>query len=485
MIQGCVMTDLIQILLVDDEKELCELIRRGLTRYSPQYRINLAFDGKQALEIIKNQDLDIIITDIRMPDINGLELLKQAIEIQPDLQSIVITGHGDLDKAIEALRLNVLNFFRKPVSVENLHYSIQRGYEKKILTGKLAASEENYQILTNTLIDLIFRTDNNGGIRYVNLSCLDQLKYTQEQLIGKKMVQLIAEPHQDIFYQWQQAGSNTTPDNQYIQIDLCDSTGLMIPVEIGMSKILENNQSAGFLLVARNISERIQAEKEIRDTTRQLRNLSVHLQSIREEERTMIAREVHDELGQTLTAMKLDLSWLRKKLPDDQKSLQDKTNDVMVLTDQTLSAVRRICSELRPGLLDDLGLSAALEWQVEEFRRRTGIHCQLTMMPEDMGFDADLSISIFRVIQESLVNITRHAKAENVHIRLVHKDGTLDLTIQDDGIGIDENKISDPHSHGLIGIRERVIFWGGKVFFKDNNGTRVSVIIPDVQVNKL
>jgi signal transduction histidine kinase len=228
------------------------------------------------------------------------------------------------------------------------------------------------------------------------------------------------------------------------------------------------------------ISERKRAEEELRISHEQLRDLSAHLQAAREEERTRIAREIHDELGQILTALKMDLSWLSKKFTKNQAVLLEKAKTMEKLVDSTLKVVKRLATELRPGLLDDLGLSAAIEWQAEEFQQRTGIQCDVIIDPEDIIVKGELSTAVFRIFQETLTNVARHANATQIHVLLKEEKDRLFLEVRDNGKGITTKQISDPKSFGLIGIRERAQFLGGEVTFQGipNQGTTVTLTIP-------
>jgi len=236
----------------------------------------------------------------------------------------------------------------------------------------------------------------------------------------------------------------------------------------------------GAIITSQDITERKQAEKELRSSQERLRNLTAHLQSIREEERTLVAREMHDELGQSLTALKMDLALLSAKLPKNQRALIDKTKSMSKLVDTTLQAVKRISTELRPGLLDDIGLPAAIEWQGEEFQNRTGIKCKVSIEPEDITSDQDRSTAIFRIFQETLTNVARHASATKVTVNLRKNAAKIELKVRDNGKGITEEQISKPKSFGIIGIRERAHFLGGKVDIKGirDKGTTVTAKIP-------
>ena len=242
----------------------------------------------------------------------------------------------------------------------------------------------------------------------------------------------------------------------------------------------KNGKIINYVSSQHNITERKWAEEEIKNSQSQLRNLTAHLQSVREEERTLVAREMHDVLGQALTAMKMDLSWLDNRLPKDQKSLLEKTKSMSKLADATLQTVKKISTELRPGLLDDLGLPAAIEWQAEEFQTRTGIKCEITVDPEDIILDKDRSTAIFRIFQETLTNVARHAKATKVKVSLKEKAGKIELKVRDNGKGITEKQMSNPKSFGLIGIKERAYYLDGKVVIKglQDKGTTLTIRIP-------
>jgi signal transduction histidine kinase len=221
-------------------------------------------------------------------------------------------------------------------------------------------------------------------------------------------------------------------------------------------------------------------EKKLTESQEQLHNLSLHLQSVRERESTRIAREIHDELGHLLTALKMDLSWLYKRLPKGQKSLLDITKSMSKLTDTIIKTVQRISLELKPVILDDLGLVPAIEWQAQEFEDRTRIKCKVTINCGNTGLDLDRSTALFRIFQEALTNIARHANATEIKVSLKERPGLLLLKIEDNGRGITKEQISNSKSFGLIGMQERVYPWGGNVQIKGlpNKGTALTVILP-------
>lgn len=230
----------------------------------------------------------------------------------------------------------------------------------------------------------------------------------------------------------------------------------------------------------KDISERKRTEEQLRRSQSRLRELTAYLESAREKERTRVAREIHDELGQSLTALKLDVHWLAHRLPLDPPVLLRKAEDMQDLIDRNIEFVQRVCSELRPGLLDNLGLSAAMEWQSNEFQGRTGIECDLQACPEEVVLDQARSTALFRVFQETLTNVLRHAGATRVRIRLEDRSEAIVLEVSDDGKGITPEEVSDPRSFGLMGIRERVHAFGGNLDIdgRPGQGTTVRVTLP-------
>jgi len=246
------------------------------------------------------------------------------------------------------------------------------------------------------------------------------------------------------------------------------------------------NRMAGVIQIIRDVTERKRAEEAIRRNEEQLRNLTAYIQKVSEIERTNIAREIHDELGQALTVLKIDLSWIRKRLLQDQIPMMEKIDAMSTIIDRTIMTVKKISTDLRPGLLDDLGLSAAIEWQSEEFEKRTGIACRIKIEPTEITFDKDRNTALFRILQETLTNIARHAAATEVDVSLQKKDGQIELKVQDNGRGITEEELANPQSFGLMGLRERAILFGGNAVIQGvpGRGTTVTVKIPAENVRE-
>jgi PAS domain S-box-containing protein len=230
----------------------------------------------------------------------------------------------------------------------------------------------------------------------------------------------------------------------------------------------------------REIWDRERAEEQLRTSLDQLRALAARLQSVREEERTSIAREIHDELGQACTAIKMDLALIGRKTTRRQERLRAKVAAASQVIDNMITTLRRIASELRPGTLDDLGLTAALEWQAQDFESRTGIHCQVTLPPDPLALDSERSTAIFRIFQESLTNVARHAQAARVEARLQLEAQHLIFQVHDNGRGFDPAEAKSRRSLGLVGMQERALLLNGdlKIEGVPGAGTTMTLRIP-------
>jgi len=229
------------------------------------------------------------------------------------------------------------------------------------------------------------------------------------------------------------------------------------------------------------LAERAATESRLRASEEQLRALAMRLESIREEERIRIAREVHDDLGQALTGLKFDLASFGKHFAQDSPAeRQEKQNALGAAIDRIINSVRRISSGLRPEVLDEIGLSAAIEWQAREFQRRTGIRCTVEISPSISDPDKERSTALFRIYQELLTNVARHANATRVNAKLVDDEAALALTVEDNGRGITNKELESPRSLGFLGLRERVLAFSGTIDVsgEEGRGTRVSVTIP-------
>ena len=249
---------------------------------------------------------------------------------------------------------------------------------------------------------------------------------------------------------------------------------------IGKAILNESGKPVRMVGTIRDITERKLAEEDLHNLHNMLRELAENTERVREEEMSAIAREVHDEIGQILTALKMDVSSLVRAGFTDPSSVSKRSESMHSIIDHGIKAVQQLSAKLRPRVLDDLGLIAALEWQADDFQMRTGIHCSLHLPKREVEMEPQLATVIFRVFQEMMTNIARHSNARNVTIAFELRRQKLTLRIQDDGVGISRSKISDSSSFGLIGIRERLLPYRGRLGFEwpQEGGTLARITIP-------
>jgi signal transduction histidine kinase len=234
--------------------------------------------------------------------------------------------------------------------------------------------------------------------------------------------------------------------------------------------------------LVQEIIERKRIEEDLNSSRENLRALAAHVQSVREEESARIAREIHDQLGQSLTGLKMDLASIAGKLTEEQKaSLDERMQSMFGLIDQMIESVRTIAAQLRYSVLDELGLATALNWQAVEFQRRSGVRCNVTLSGAAPALDRERAMAAFRIFQELLTNVARHAAATRVEVRVEPDEDSFVLTLEDNGRGIEEAAVHSPRSLGLMGIRERALPFGGAVQISGvpGKGTRVTVTIPN------
>jgi PAS domain S-box-containing protein len=348
--------------------------------------------------------------------------------------------------------------------------------ERKKAEEALKESEAKWRSITENSPDIIALFDKEARLRFINRTA-HGLK--QEDVIGSYAFDIIPEEYREgarkCFYHVLETGM---PDTYTTFYYLNEEEKAYYQVMLG--PVFRDGKIVGVVSSSRDITSQKIAEKKLENSHEQLRALAERLQLIREEERAAVAREIHDDLGQVLTALKMDVSWLRKKPAMDKDELLMKTDKMLELINSSILTVKRLSSELRPGILDDLGLFSAIEWQAEEFQKRTNIKCILNI-PEDAGNIGDnVSVAAFRIFQETLTNVIRHSNAFKVEVNINCTPEALIMEIEDNGIGIGKEQLNSPKSLGIIGMRERVNILGGELVVSgvEGKGTWVKVKIP-------
>ena len=355
---------------------------------------------------------------------------------------------------------------------------------EEALSNALRDADNRYQRTIDSVTDAIIAIDEAQTIRMFNPAAAHMFGLSVEEAIGSPLERLIPQPlrkahHLHISGAIRQ-DNDSPPIERQIEMTGVHVDGREFSIESTISQTLIGGKPQ-LTAVLRDITLRRRAEAEQREMTRQLRELSTSLQNVREQERTRIARELHDDLGQQLTGLKLDLSWLSTRLKEGRPTPHEMLDSMRHLLDAAIATVRRIAVELRPLILDDLGFGEALAWQTREFSKRSGIEITLDIPAAESVRNDALATALFRIVQESLTNIVRHAQATHVNIRLVTEGENFVLTIIDNGRGFDTRR--PKIGVGLVSMRERATALGG-IFTIGNNPDGGTVIVVSVPVHQ-
>lgn len=337
-------------------------------------------------------------------------------------------------------------------------------------------SEQEYKTIIQGALDGFVMLDSRGRFLDVNDTYSHLIGYSRDELLKMSISDVEAMENQEDTARRIQKVMRTGSDRFETRHRRKD--GMLVDIDVSANYV--DIGGGRFYSFYRDITEHKKAENELRRSGEQLRSLAYSLQSAREGERKRIARDIHDELGQTLTALNIKLSCIEEMLDLDQKPILDQTREALSLVESTIDTVQRISSDLRPTILDDLGIVAAIESHANQFQDKSGIKCLMTFHPDKIVLEKSLAAELFRICQEALTNVWRHAKATRVDISLRKADDKLVLQIFDNGKGISKEEITDPCSVGLTGMRERVYPWYGNVQIVGvpNKGTTVTVVVP-------
>ena len=424
------------------------------------------------------------LTGLRATDIIG----KTVLEVLPNTESEWIATYGRV--AVTGGSAYFENYSREL----NKHFEVSAFSPKKgqiacIFTDitarkkaeeELRASRDFIGNVINTIADPVFVKNAGHRFTLVNTALCRLIGQDRKSIVGKTDYDFFPAEQVEVFQQKDNELLATGVENINEELITTPKTGEMRTIITRKTRYVDPTGNRFVVGVISDITERKQMEEELLSLTIQLRDLSSHLQSIREEESTRIAQRIHDDLGQALTALKMDLAWMEKRMPPDQPALSGKVTGMKALIDSTVRVVQNLSMELHPSILDDLGLVPAIEWYTGEFQERSGLVCRVRIEPPDLSPAKDLSAAFFRIIQEALTNVARHAEATRVDIHLCQQASGIVLTIADNGKGIGEKQILSPTSFGLLQIRERALSHGGEARFQSasGKGTTLQVTVP-------
>ena len=351
--------------------------------------------------------------------------------------------------------------------------------------GRSDLSEARLSSIVESAMDGIITVDATQRVVQFNRAAEQMFGVRREDAIGGPLERFIPQrfraAHHAHVEQFGRTGVTNRRMGDATTLWALRADGTEFPIDASISQGGDPGHHF-FTVILRDVTRRKQYEDTMRQQQQELRELSARVQEAREEEKTRIARELHDELGQLLTALKMDLSWLRERLPAHERELAARAAGMSTLLDRTVSSSRRIASDLRPLMLDDLGLADAAQWLVEDFGKHSGIRLELRAAQAESleALSKGAATAIYRAIQESLTNIARHSGAKNAWIVMAQEHGSLYVEIEDDGRGIGADDMAKASSLGLKGMRERVAYYGGslEVGPAPRGGTRLRLRVP-------
>jgi PAS domain S-box-containing protein len=349
--------------------------------------------------------------------------------------------------------------------------------------GALQDIESRASSMVEAAMDAIITVNANQRIVLFNAAAETMFRCPRGQAIGAPLARFIPErfraEHERHIGRFGESGTSSRRMGALRIVVGLRSDGEEFPIDASISQITESGKKF-YTVILRDVTERTRAEEALLRSQAELRELASGMNSVREQEKSRIARELHDELGQALTALKLDVAWLSERLPAGQAGIAEKLGAMHAMIDGTVAATRRISAALRPLILDDLGLVPAAEWLVQEFTQRTGIPCELVVGAPDLELEDPHATAVFRILQESLTNVARHAMAQRVEVALGRSDGAVTLNVRDNGRGFNLDHPRRPNAFGLMGVRERVSLLGGEVRIQSQpgRGTVLHVQIP-------
>jgi PAS domain S-box-containing protein len=518
-IEGKNIDNTTKILVTDDDSELLNLTTTVLRRAG--YEVLEASTGQEGLMAARTHRPDLVLMDVVLPDISGIEACRQMKEDE-DLKDIfVILTSGvrtSSDHQANGLNMGADGFIVKPVSNKELLARIQSMVRIKRAEEALQTSETRYRRLFETAQDgILILNAETGQIDDVNPFLVDMLGYTYEEFVGKKLWEIGAfkntEKSKAALTELQHKGYV-----RYEDLPLATKDGREIDVEF-VSNTYPVNHHKVIQCNVRDITDRIRAEKELqkahdelekrvverttqlveankslkgeiakrtivgdelKESRERLRNLTKHLQKIREEERASLSRELHDELGQVLTGMKMDIRWIERQLPEKSTSIFERLHSTIILIDEAIRSVQRISMALRPPALDDFGLSEAIKLVLTNFEKKANFTCTFISTPQKIVLNREISTEVFRICQEALTNIARHADAKHVTVLLQNTGDKLTMEVRDDGRGITKKEMVDHTSLGLTGMRERAYSVEGNltIMGMKGKGTIVTLTVP-------
>jgi two-component system, NarL family, sensor histidine kinase UhpB len=480
----------LHLLLVEDSPDDAALVRQALRQAGLTLSLRQVDTADAMTAALAEERWDLVVSDYNLPGFSGTDALQILRERSPDTPFIVVSGCIGEEAAVTLMKAGADDYVMKDnlarlaPAVERSLKEAQTRAQRKRAEFALRESEARFKAIASNIPGTVlqFLLDANGkwSFSYVSEGCLALLGVTPRllQRYPGFFFDLIAPEDTATFAQAMQASARDLSDwNWEGRIHVRGSAEVKW---VNLRSSPRRTEDGGVLWdsILFNITQSKLAELEVRRSREDLSRLSAHVESIKEHERARIAREIHDDLGGTLTAIKIMLMRLGTGLAPDAGEALHRLHSTEALVDGALETTRRISTELRPGILD-LGIVAAMEWQAAEFEKRMDIPCRMTCAHEEISLDGEISIALFRMFQEALTNIAKHAGAARVEVELEADADTVTLQVHDNGCGVAAEDLAKPRAFGILGMRERAHGLGGSASVRrTRSGTSVSMRLP-------
>ncbi|MEI8170908.1 MAG: PAS domain S-box protein [Rhodoferax sp.] len=475
--------EMYQLMKLDYERPLALYLEDGTLIASVPHRESKL--GNDAPELL-NEKLPVKPNDIRTIQHHGADGEHEMFSLgRLKKFPLLVSVTDDVNLSLESWRETVT-----PIAVGALLVCIftasialflnRKLKAKEALTAALRTANDLYQHTVNSVMDAIVAIDSSQQIVLFNPAAEKMFDLKAEEIIGKPFNLLIPEraraKHVGHVDRFSESSVNSRTMAPQLEITGRRADGTEFPIESTISKSIIGGKMQ-LTAVLRDVTEHRQSETELREVNRQLRSLSTSLQLVREEERTRIARELHDDLGQQLTGLKLSMSWLGNRIKDGRTTTPDTIDEMRMQLETAIASVRRLSTELRPLILDDLGFAEAVSFQTREFTKRSQLEVSLNLDAADLVEDDILATALFRIVQESLTNVARHAHASQVAVNFTTQGDNLVLTVTDDGQGMPA--ATRQGGIGLVSMRERAISIGAQfnIISDPGAGTTIKVTV--------
>ncbi len=466
----------VHILLIEDDKADVILVEHELSQVlGDQIVLVHAERISEALELIQQQTFDLILTDLGLPDCDGIETIIRLRKNVNATPIAVLSLRKDKKLALQTIKAGAQDYLSKDALTEEnlsriIHYSIER---KRIEERAINAQQRFQTIFEKSPLGIALINFQTGEFLDINPMYASIVGRTVDELIKINSASIVHPEDLDAYLQHITDLDSLKLNTLKITTRILHANGSTVWIEMSivLFESIKNTYSS-YLCMIEDISEYRQMVANLHDLTK-------HLQNVREEERTRIGREIHDVFGSILTALRTDLDWLSKKVTTE--PMHDRIRSLYELTGEAIETAQKVSTNIRPNVLDDLGLYSAIEQIICEFEQRTNIQCHLTSSAINTPkFDKSRETSIFRIIQEVFTNITRHAQATIVYVELNEVDNEIIIEIKDNGIGITKEQLLNPKSFGIVGMKERAKQLGGQLVIQKtlSQGTAITLQIP-------